>query len=86
LLEAISRVPFPGKDNLCTRFVMEVILRRASDSEVGVSLVLPNLQRRHILNPTTQVPQKCRSSVDQDRLWQFLHEFFTLEDSVTIVE
>ncbi|KAH8775815.1 hypothetical protein F5882DRAFT_245913, partial [Hyaloscypha sp. PMI_1271] len=38
LLEEISRVPFPGKDNLCTRFVMEVILRRASDSEVGVSL------------------------------------------------
>lgn len=39
LLEAISGVPFPRKDNLCTRFATEVILRRASDSEIRVSLV-----------------------------------------------
>lgn len=39
LLEAISGVPFPKKDNLCTRFATEVILRRASDSEIRVSLV-----------------------------------------------
>ena len=39
LLEAISGVPFPRKDNLCTRFATEVILRRASVSEIRVSLV-----------------------------------------------
>jgi ABC-type molybdenum transport system ATPase subunit/photorepair protein PhrA len=39
LLEAISGVPFPRKDNLCTRFATEVILRRASGSEIKVSLV-----------------------------------------------
>ncbi len=39
LLQAISGVPFPRKDNLCTRFTTEVILRRASDSEIRVSLV-----------------------------------------------
>lgn len=39
LLEAISGVPFPRKDNLCTRFATEVILRRAPDSEIRVSLV-----------------------------------------------
>jgi hypothetical protein len=39
LLEAISGVPFPRKDNLCTRFATEVILRRASGSEIRVSLV-----------------------------------------------
>ncbi len=39
LLQAISGVPFPRKDNLCTRFATEVILRRASDSEIRVSLV-----------------------------------------------
>jgi hypothetical protein len=44
LLEAISGVPFPKKDNLCTRFATEVILRRALDSEIRVSLVRsPNL-------------------------------------------
>jgi hypothetical protein len=39
LLEAISGVPFPRKDNLCTRFATEVILRRATNSEIRVSLV-----------------------------------------------
>jgi hypothetical protein len=39
LLEAISGVPFPRKDNLCTRFATEVILRRAPVSEIRVSLV-----------------------------------------------
>ena len=38
LLEAISRVPFPQKDNLYTRFATEVILRRASSAEIKVSL------------------------------------------------
>ncbi|KAH6690204.1 hypothetical protein BKA61DRAFT_473637, partial [Leptodontidium sp. MPI-SDFR-AT-0119] len=39
LLEAISGVPFLQKNNLYTRFVIEVILRRASNSEIRVSLV-----------------------------------------------
>lgn len=39
LLEAISGVPFPRKDNLCTRFATEVILRRATESDIKVSLV-----------------------------------------------
>ena len=40
LLEAISEVSFSRKDNLCTRFATEVILRRASDSEITVFLIL----------------------------------------------
>jgi len=70
LLEAISGVPFPRKDNLCTRFATEVILRRASVSEIRVSLV----------------PGKGRSSVDQDRLWQFRYEVTSLEDFNTLFE
>ncbi|KAF2795549.1 hypothetical protein K505DRAFT_273051, partial [Melanomma pulvis-pyrius CBS 109.77] len=70
LLEAISGVPFPRKDNLCTRFATEVILRRASGSEIKVSLV----------------PGKGRSSADQGRLWQFRHEVTSLEDFVTLFE
>ena len=50
LLEAISGVPFPKKDNLCTRFATEVILRRASDSEIRVSLVgFPSHSEYYIL-------------------------------------
>ena len=39
VLEAISGVPFPRKDTLCTRFATEVILRRATDEFISVSLV-----------------------------------------------
>ena len=39
LLEAISEVSFSRKDNLCTRFATEIILRRASDSEITSILI-----------------------------------------------
>lgn len=39
VLEAISRLPFPTKDNLCTRFATEVILRRSSLPAVNISIV-----------------------------------------------
>ncbi|KAI9894518.1 MAG: hypothetical protein M1814_001872 [Vezdaea aestivalis] len=39
VLEAISRVSFPKKENLCTRFVTEVILRRKPETENVVSIV-----------------------------------------------
>ncbi|PVH68206.1 hypothetical protein DL98DRAFT_599733 [Cadophora sp. DSE1049] len=67
LLEVFS---FIHEDNLCTRFATEVILRRASDSEIRVSLV----------------PGKGRSSVDQDRLWQFRYEVSSLEDFIILFE
>src|ERR1700761_41155 len=38
VLEAISRVPFPRNDTLCTRFATEVILRQAEAESVAVSI------------------------------------------------
>jgi GTPase SAR1 family protein len=38
VLEAISGIPFPTKDNLCTRFATEVVLRRTSDEQVSVTI------------------------------------------------
>lgn len=38
VLEAISGMAFPTKDNLCTRFATEVILRRAATSSVKFSI------------------------------------------------
>ncbi|KAJ5140702.1 hypothetical protein N7448_004110 [Penicillium atrosanguineum] len=38
VLEAISRVRFPAKDNVCTRFATEVILRRNPQARVKVSI------------------------------------------------
>jgi GTP-binding protein EngB required for normal cell division len=38
VLEAISHLGFPAKDNVCTRFATELILRRAPESGVSVSI------------------------------------------------
>lgn len=44
VLEAISHMSFPAKDNLCTRFATELILRRSVF--VGVKVhIIPNLDR-----------------------------------------
>lgn len=39
VLEAISRIPFPRNEGLCTRFATEVILRRTSVTSVAVGIV-----------------------------------------------
>ncbi|KAL7940617.1 P-loop containing nucleoside triphosphate hydrolase protein [Trichoderma barbatum] len=37
-MEAISGLSFPTKDNLCTRFATEVVLRRSTTSSIRVSI------------------------------------------------
>ncbi|KAK4945475.1 hypothetical protein LTR10_015371 [Elasticomyces elasticus] len=39
VLEAVSGLPFPRKDNLCTRFATEVILRRNPTEYANVSII-----------------------------------------------
>ncbi|KAG9242207.1 P-loop containing nucleoside triphosphate hydrolase protein [Calycina marina] len=43
-LEAISGIPFPRKDTLCTRFATELVLRKSSMESVVVNIV-PSQQR-----------------------------------------
>ncbi|KAK3306692.1 P-loop containing nucleoside triphosphate hydrolase protein [Chaetomium strumarium] len=38
-LEAISGMSFPAKDNLCTRFATELILRRTSTTGIDISII-----------------------------------------------
>lgn len=38
-LEAISGIPFPRKDTLCTRFATELVLRKSSEESVVVNIV-----------------------------------------------
>jgi GTPase SAR1 family protein len=38
-LEAVSGISFPSKDNLCTRFATELILRRATVKALSVSII-----------------------------------------------
>lgn len=39
VLEAISHVPFPTKDTLCTRFATELILRRSNDVGIRATVI-----------------------------------------------
>ncbi|MCJ1251700.1 hypothetical protein MMC30_008935 [Trapelia coarctata] len=64
VLEAISGVPFPRQDDICTRFATEVILRRASNDGISVSIV----------------PAKEKPLPDQERLKQFSHTLATRDD------
>jgi hypothetical protein len=64
VLEAISGIPFPKQDTLCTRFATEVILRRAAKVEINVSIV----------------PGEDREPIDRDRLLRFRRELKTKDD------
>ena len=44
VLEALTEVPFPRKENLCTRFATEIILRRATSDAITIK-VIPDAER-----------------------------------------
>lgn len=56
VLEAISGMPFPTKDGLCTRFATELVLRRSPEGKTKVSII----------------PGESRYGEDKERLetWQ----------------
>ena len=39
VLEALTEIPFPRNDNLCTRFATEIILRRANSNSLTIKLI-----------------------------------------------
>jgi hypothetical protein len=44
VLEALTEIPFPRNDNLCTRFATEIILRRAPKNSLTIKII-PDEQR-----------------------------------------
>lgn len=48
VLKALTGIPFPRNDNLCTRFATEIILRRAPTNSLAIK-VIPGTNR-----PTAQ--------------------------------
>ncbi|KAF2771354.1 hypothetical protein EJ03DRAFT_342384 [Teratosphaeria nubilosa] len=47
VLEAITEIPFPRKENLCTRFATEIILRRANMSSIVTSIIPDKVRPDH---------------------------------------
>ena len=66
VLEAISGMTFPTKDNLCTRFATELILRRTPDTNISCTVsIIPDSER-----PETEksVLKAFSPDVDMDTL------------------
>ncbi|KAI7283211.1 hypothetical protein KC345_g3022 [Hortaea werneckii] len=55
VLEAITEIPFPRKENLCTRFATEIILRRAPQVSISTKII----------------PDKVRPGAEKKRLEGF---------------
>ncbi|ETI26987.1 hypothetical protein G647_10086 [Cladophialophora carrionii CBS 160.54] len=69
VLEAISGLAFPTKDNVCTRFATELILRRAPETSVTASI--------H--------PDDDRTSAEKERIQQFKSSTIDLHQFAAIV-
>jgi GTPase SAR1 family protein len=73
LLSAISGVPFPRKDNLCTRFATEVVLRR-NDSLADVQITV------------TIISSSSRPYADRTRLDAFARKLQTIDGLPNVME
>ncbi|KAF8243575.1 Dynamin family protein [Wilcoxina mikolae CBS 423.85] len=72
VLEAITELPFPRKENLCTRFATQIVLRRSPTTNVSVKII-PNTVRQ-------------RTAEVVDRLKSFQHTLKDFSELPAIVE
>lgn len=70
LLEAITQLPFPTKDGICTTFATEVALRRSSRREVKITII----------------PGPSRSDADKERLRRFHASFTNAADFPALID
>jgi GTPase SAR1 family protein len=69
VLEAVSGIRFPTKDNLCTRFATELILRRGLDANASVTIV----------------PSADRIDSEKAKLLEFQHDIVELDQFEDLV-
>ncbi|KAI9764888.1 MAG: hypothetical protein M1839_005691, partial [Geoglossum umbratile] len=55
VLEAITEIPFPRRENLCTRFATEIVLRRSPKSSIATKII----------------PDKARPAEEKEELSKF---------------
>lgn len=64
VLEGISGIPFPRKQDLCTRFATEVILRRASAPKITASILPGKKRTKEECEELSQFTQQLNSNDD----------------------
>lgn len=70
VLEAITEIPFPRKDNLCTRFATQIVLRRGTKTKVVVRIL----------------PDSKRPENEQKKLGEFTGSLENLRDLPLLIE
>jgi GTPase SAR1 family protein len=70
VLEAITRVPFPRNDGLCTRYATEISLRRATSSSLTIKVI----------------PDKSRPSTEQEQIKKFEEAISNFDDLPRVME
>ncbi|KAK4575336.1 hypothetical protein LTR86_001190 [Recurvomyces mirabilis] len=74
VLEAITEVPFPRKENLCTRFATEIVMRRAPKDTISTKII-PDKSRpdaevakleafNQTISDFTELPQLIETATD----------------------
>lgn len=70
VLEAITEVPFPRKENLCTRFATEIILRRDKSESIRTKII----------------PDKSRQELEIKRLQEFTEVITDFSELPALIE
>ncbi|KAI1767725.1 P-loop containing nucleoside triphosphate hydrolase protein [Hypoxylon sp. FL1150] len=70
VLEAMTEIPFPRSDNLCTRFATEINLRREADDKLTVRVI----------------PDPNRPSNEQETIKAFCQSITDFEDLPTVMD
>ena len=70
VLEAITEIPFPRKENLCTRFATEIVLRRSETASLSTKIT----------------PDKSRPTAEQTMLRQFKRSIKNLNDLPSLID
>ena len=64
VLEALTEIPFPRNDNLCTRFATEIILRRANANSLTLKLI-PDPKRPSVEQASIKAFEKSITNFDE---------------------
>jgi len=81
VLEAISGLPFPRQENVCTRFATEVILRRASEDRISVSIDPAKERSRKTRNLLLQFRRNLKTKEDFSEMFESAKQVMGLSSS-----
>lgn len=70
VLEALTEIPFPRNDNLCTRFATEIILRRATTNSLTIKVI----------------PDTNRPTAEQDSIKGFKESITNFDDLPSLMD